>query len=204
MEIQEAKEFFYKCNCIDYNMFNANEKLYHEVLSCSTKEQREQWAIEFVEYKADLVYTDPEDGANHFRTACLLLSRRDMRYKKGAEKLVKIYEEAPFLDKFDKLIVAEGVVGNSHAPWGNGFTAMCYYDDYANRLKIANDNIYSKLEFDERDIEEIHRKLPNMSSFLTKEKITQRANKIKEGCEIAYSYMYSDKYIEDKKKFISL
>ena len=57
MTTQEAKEFYFKCACIDYNMFNSNEEKYHEVLKCSNVEIRKEWRKEYIGNRIDLIYT---------------------------------------------------------------------------------------------------------------------------------------------------
>lgn len=200
MTLEEAKNFYFKCMCIDYNMFNSNVEKYHELLQISTKEIRKEWEIEYIDSRINLIYTDKNDAAHHFRNASLLLARRDMKLKNLAERIVEVYETCPFEDNFSKLMVAEGLFDEPTRPWGNGMTALYYYYDCAEEIKNATDRIYSQLSFDADSMKLIYEKYPSIKGFLTYEKISARASKIAINSEIAYAYLHSDKYQEDLKK----
>lgn len=202
MTIIEAKEFYFKCMCIDYNMFNSNEEKYHDVLRCSTKEMRDEWKIEYIENRAELVYTDVENASHHFRNAFLLLCKRDVKMEYLAEKIVDIFEDCPFQDDLSKLIVAEGICDDKSKPWYSGFSTVCFYGNYAERLKNAIDDKYSKLFIDEQRFNDFCEKSPLIGNgIVSKDSLLRRAKEISVAANILYEYVKSSNFIEDKAKF---
>ncbi|MCQ2521585.1 MAG: hypothetical protein MJ105_04325 [Lachnospiraceae bacterium] len=204
MTIQEAKEFYFKCMCIDYNMFNSNVEKYHDVLRCSTIEMRDEWKIEYIGNRAELVYTDVENASHHFRNACLLLCKRDPRMRDLAKRIVEIFEECPFQDDLSKLIVKEGICDEKSKPWYSGFSTICFYGEYAERLKNAIDDKYSKLFSDEQKFNDFCEKSPLIGNgIVSKDSLLRRAKESSVVADFLYEYMKSDKFMEDKAKFES-
>lgn len=203
MTIQEAKEFYFKCMCIDYNMFNSNVEKYHDVLSCSTKDMRLEWKLEYIQSRIDLIHTDVDDAPHHFRNARLLLSSRDNRMTDLARQIVEVYEECPFMDELSKLIVAEGIYDDIKTTWYSGFSTICFYGDYSDRLKEATYKYYINLHFDENVLEEICKKIPGFRNVVNLEKLIKRADVIKEACDNAYAYIHSEKFEEDRIKYLN-
>jgi len=107
----------------------------------------------------------------------------------GPNATIQIFEECPFPDDFAKLMVMESIVGNSYTDgWGSGYSILCFYDDYSERIRMASEQ-YLNIVFD-KPVPEYYKS----ACHLPIEVINNRAQKVKTLNPERFNYVHSDEF----------
>ena len=108
MEIEEAKQFFFECNCSSFYMFHTDNVKDEEFRNLNiSKNVKEEWAYEFLNKCIDEVL-DNTTWRNYFKISEILENHHDGIFiKKYIEMLAKIQT----LEDFDALSICRDILG---------------------------------------------------------------------------------------------
>ena len=195
MTIQEAKEFYFRCLCSDYNMFNADEAKYAEFNNLIDPDTKKKFFLEYMDVLLKRVYDEPEKSAFSFNNVLTKLGKRASEFKPYAKSVVQIFEECPFPDNFAKLMVMESIVGSGYIDgWGSGYSILCFYDDYSERIWQASKQ-YIDIAFDQ-PVPEYYKS----ACLIPVEVMNDRAKKVRALNDERFNYVRSDEFRGKRNK----
>ena len=184
MTRKEAADFNYRCGDHGYSMWSCGEERYGRYMRSTLEEEREQNDFESV---GRMITAYEETHSVFDITRALKHLKWEKKYADYGMRILEVYEKCIFQTDFQKLIMAEQMVGSPG--WGCGYCRLCFYEDVLERVHKASEQYY-----------DIHFEENTTIDGFPSEKLITRAEKIREEAEKSYAYMKSPKYHEDYKE----